>query len=616
MKRIPIELILAAIFPIPLIGLGLFLLVMALVMNPNFLSSTVGVDPFSDTNSDEVITEAEDIPLSPQAALIATVMAAPDRRFHEEAVVLFYEKGEFFATSGACASCHTNLTDSAGNNVSIDAQWRSTMMANSGRDPYWRAGLRREILVHPEFADYIQDKCATCHLPMARTTMNLNTGEYLPVFGENGALDPDSPYHALAIDSVSCTLCHQIQNNETFGTYEGFSGHYHIDADTHNTARTIYGPFDPDPTQITLMQSSSGYVQTQSNHIQTAELCASCHELYTPFFDVETGELADYEFPEQTPYGEWLHSDFKDTQTCQDCHMPSAEGLVQVANVGDPTPRDNFSRHLFVGGNVYMLRIFRAYGEELGVTATPAQFGATIDATRDQLQNRTATLEITNSQVEEGELLVDLTLTSLTGHKLPASYPSRRAWLHVTVIDEAGNIVFESGAYNPDGSIIGNDNDENPLAFEPHYTEITSPDQVQIYEPILGDTAGNVTTVLLLASQYLKDNRLLPAGFDKTTAPEGVAVHGEASTDNDFIGGSDEIRYRIPLENPTGIYTIQAELVYQTISYRWAQNLREYAGATEIDTFLEYYQNVPNIPEWIAQTAITFDASLGEQPSN
>ena len=33
-----------------------------------------------------------------------------------------------FSGSGICAMCHSGLTDEAGNNVSNDAQWRSTMM--------------------------------------------------------------------------------------------------------------------------------------------------------------------------------------------------------------------------------------------------------------------------------------------------------------------------------------------------------------------------------------------------------------------------------------------------------------------------------------------------------
>ena len=61
----------------------------------------------------------------------------------------------------------------------------------------------------------------------------------------------------------------------------------------------------------------------------------------------------------------------------------------------------------------------------------------------------------------------------------------------------------------------GNDNDADPSRYEPHYSEIRSADQVEIYESILGDENGHVTTGLLAGVRYLKDNRLLPDGFDK-----------------------------------------------------------------------------------------------------
>ena len=107
--------------------------------------------------------------------------------------------------------------------------------------------------------------------------------------------------------------------------------------------------------------------------------------------------------------------------------------------------------------------------------------------------------------------------------------------------------MFESGALNADGSIHGNDNDADATKFEPHYTEIRSADQVQIYESILGDPNGAVTTGLLTATRYLKDNRLLPRGFDKRTAEPDIAVHGErGSTMPTFVAGGDRVRYSVP----------------------------------------------------------------------
>ena len=73
-----------------------------------------------------------------------------------------------FVTARQCIACHTPLTTPSGEDVSIGFDWRATMMANSARDPYWHAAVRREVLDHPAAQAAIEDKCSTCHMPMAR----------------------------------------------------------------------------------------------------------------------------------------------------------------------------------------------------------------------------------------------------------------------------------------------------------------------------------------------------------------------------------------------------------------------------------------------------------------
>ena len=182
-------------------------------------------------------------------------------------------------------------------------------------------------------------------------------------------------------------------------------------------------------------------------------------------------------------------------------------------------------------------------------------------------------------------------MQNLSGHKLPTAYPSRRAWLHVVVKDRDGRTVFESGALNPDGSIQGNDNDADPTRFEPHYREITSSDQVEIYEPILKDSAGRVTTGLLSAVGYLKDNRLLPSGFRKDTAEKDIAVVGEAADDPDFTDAGSLVRYSVALADAQGPFRVEAELWYQPVGFRWAHNLGTY-DAPEPRRFVSYYDSM------------------------
>lgn len=279
--------------------------------------------------------------------------------------------------------------------------------------------------------------------------------------------------------------------------------------------------------------------------------------------------------------------------------MPPAEGAVVLANMGPAIMRSPYAKHNFVGGNVYMLGVLNNFGGELGVQAGTEHFDATLARTLTQLQSQTAALVITDPVLADTMLSFDITTNILTGHKFPTGYPSRRAWLHVTVKDSNGQVVFESGGVRNDGTIDGNDNDGDALAFEPHYDEITSPDQVQIYETVMQDVYGSVTTVLLSASSYAKDNRILPSGFDKTAVTNDIAPQGKALTDNNFIGGMDTVTYHVDMSNSTGPFTVDVKLLYQSIAGRWAQDVSTY-NTEQAQIFSAYYNTLPNQPVIVA----------------
>jgi hypothetical protein len=184
---------------------------------------------------------------------------------------------------------------------------------------------------------------------------------------------------------------------------------------------------------------------------------------------------------------------------------------------------------------------------------------------------------------------IDVAVENLTGHKLPTAYPSRRVWIHFTATDAKGRVLFESGRLLEDGSIAGNDNDADARAYEPHYLRIEKVDQVQIYEPILASVDGVVTTGLLTATHYAKDNRLLPHGFDKRTAGADFAVIGSARDDPDFTGGSDHVVYVVESGDAPGPLRVEVELWYQPIGFRWAMNHLQYPQL-ESQRFVSYYR--------------------------
>jgi hypothetical protein len=100
------------------------------------------------------------------------------------------------------------MVDEMGQNVSLDADWRASIMANSPRDPYWKASVRKELLANPALEEEINSACTLCHAPMANTADRAAGTQ--PHLFDMGYLAPNNPQHAAALDGVSCALCHQV----------------------------------------------------------------------------------------------------------------------------------------------------------------------------------------------------------------------------------------------------------------------------------------------------------------------------------------------------------------------------------------------------------------------
>src|SRR3972149_6904033 len=253
-----------------------------------------------------------------------------------------------------------------------------------------------------------------------------------------------------------------------------------------------------------------------------------------------------------------------------------------------PPDRPPPPRLIFAGANPYILTMLQMFGDELGVTAGTGHFQESLEASLDLLKSETAEVALEDLELKGARLSGQVVVENLAGHKFPTAYPSRRARLHITVHDADGLLVFESGAALPDGSIDGNDNDADPAQFEPHYQAIVGPHQVQIYEAILKDSEGAVTTSVMRAAGYLKDNRLLAGGVQKSAPHEDIAVRGEARDDPDFVGGGDRVLLDVPLSGTRRVpYTVTVEVLFQPLGDRWIENLRQGGGAAG-EAFLRY----------------------------
>lgn len=525
-----------------------------------------------------------------------------------------------FRTHVVCASCHTNATgatamrDSAGREIAPVNLWLGTMMANSFRDPYYRAVLAAEKELHPNHAALIEDKCLTCHAPQAAYEAHQSSGMQTLAELYAGA----TPRAQIGIDGVSCTLCHQMEATG-LGTPATYTANFLISP--VKVAFGQHGGLFTNP-----MVNNSGYTPTQAGHTSQSKLCASCHTLHTPVLDL-ANNLTTATFPEQAPYYEWRNSVYStevaspgaQAKDCQTCHMPpvSQNGVpinTRIARrpAGDDfppiSPRQPYSRHSMVGANTIMLSILRDNANDLNPSASTAQFNHLIDRTRHLLQNETADVTIQNLSIMNGTLEFDVLVENNSGHKFPTSYLSRRAWIRV-LVKQGNTVVWRSGDYDGAGRLL--DGSGQPLPseaaqgpIEPHRQVVSSQDQVQLYEAVAADVNSQPNFSLLYAASYYKDNRLLPLGWSPTHSdiahmqPQGVAG------DSNYIGGSDLVHYQAG-GLFAGPYVVEVELLYQTISAREASELFRQDHLREVNVFRQYYESATRTPELIDSDSAT-----------
>lgn len=513
-----------------------------------------------------------------------------------------------FSGSANCSSCHNGLRDETNRDVSINDEWSASMMANAARDPVFHAKFVSEVKRNPGMASVLSETCLRCHAPMATIEADFD-GEELSLLSDNGILDPANPYHDPAMEGVSCTVCHQIEDSEDLGESGSFSGGFKIPTVGESSQRVSYGQYES--PFVNLMRRETGITPKYSSHMDDSALCGTCHNLKTPVVAGDGVLVTDetgHEFPEQAVYSEWEQSDFADDglnpQSCQDCHMKSADGVRMATRPRRLSRVDDFKRHGFSGANTVVMDMLNKHRSDLGVTSQGLD--EAIVSNREFLKSA-AEFHIVSAHRFGDILEVDIEVTNRSGHKFPTGYPSRRAWIDFQVLGENGQQLFRSGRMNTDGSIAGVDADTSTSKFEPHRQVISNEGQVQVYESIMGDTDGALTYTLLRANNYLKDNRIPPSGFDKKRVADDIAVVGEAYHDEDFGSGSDRVTYRIQVPE-SGSLQIEAALRYQPLAGGYLKDLFQDAELPLVARLQGYWDQA----ELRAETLASDQRSIGE----
>ena len=416
---------------------------------------------------------------------------------------------EPFVTAAQCIACHAQLTAPSGEDVSIGFDWRASMMANSARDPYWQAAVRREVIDHPTAQAAIEDKCSTCHMPMARFDAAAAGGQG-QVFANLAPRRRSTRSRPTACRAPCAIRSRPRTRASTRASTAASRSQPHGGAPRRvRAARRRRGPASRHALGDDV-HADRGDAHPAIGALRDLPHALSRQRSTPPGQAIGT-------LPEQVPYQEWLHSELSRRRELPE--LPHARGRRRRRR----SPRCSASRGRGCRStrssarNAFMLR----HAEPLSRRARRRRRCRRSSTPRSHETRRILARERrrwrSRSAAAHGRRLdVDVDVTSTTGHKLPTAYPSRRAWLHVAVTMRRGASCSSRAPCSPDGSIVGNDNDADARAFRAALSEIDERrTRCRSTSRSWSIATTRVTTGLLRGVRYVKDNRLLPRGFDK-----------------------------------------------------------------------------------------------------
>ncbi len=503
-------------------------------------------------------------------------------------------EGGTFQASGSCATCHANYDPA----VEPGHNWSGTMMAQAARDPLFHACLA----VAEQDAPASGDLCIRCHAPFSWLT-----GGSEPT---NGAR-----IDATGRDGVSCDFCHRLVD-PVYQPGVNPSQDQQVLAMLPAHVPTTYGngQYVVDPTTVKrgpFADATPPHAFLASSFHERSDLCGTCHDVSNPVFQRTSG--AHYAagpfdapadsispltlMPLERTYSEWKASAYPAgvyapdlagnapggiVSTCQDCHLRQVTGR----GCSDPSAplRSDLPLHDMTGGNAWMGGVIAS----LDPAETDSSALADASARASGTLRKAAALDATIA-AEGDSFALSVKVTNLTGHKLPTGYPEgRRMWIGVVARDGAGQVVFQSGAYDAATGTLA------PDPFE------------RVYEASLGLSPGLAGALGLAAGPTFhfalddtvyKDNRIPPLGFTNAA----YAAFGGAPVDPGWTGmrypdgrNWDVATYPLPAATATAAVT----LWYQTASREYveflqAQDATNAAGQAMYDAWAAHGRSAP-----------------------
>ncbi len=289
--------------------------------------------------------------------------------------------------------------------------------------------------------------CAGCHDPIALLSGNKNVNvEGLTSVG--------------ADEGISCTICHTITQTDVRGNAD-----YTVAQVARYVGETAKGELNKWVSDFLIRAYPQQHKESFARPLyKTAEFCGACHK---QFIDEEVNQIGWVQL--QNQYDNWRKSrwytegDATKTVTCRECHMPLNDSTDPAAgDEGDynRVPTDGKHRsHRFLAANQVIPILMDLPGGAEHVRLTEAWLRGEIEIPEIE-EKWTAgpviRLDLFNDKesVKPGEQ-VDLRVVitnNKTGHGFPTGpLDIIRSWVELTVKDEKGTIVHQSGQLDETG---------------------------------------------------------------------------------------------------------------------------------------------------------------------
>ncbi|MDW8051971.1 MAG: fibronectin type III domain-containing protein [Armatimonadota bacterium] len=445
-------------------------------------------------------------------------------------------EGYSFQSNDLCLYCHgdsqyaSNPDTGVGPDPSFTSehemsfQWEGTMMAQSARDPVFRAALTIAEQDAPGAGQF----CWRCHAPGAWLE-----GRSIPYDGSNFTHED--------LRGIQCDHCHRMVDPRSE------EGRALSDAPVPGIGNGMFVISPELAKRGPRADAIANHEWLYSSFHQSSSFCGVCHDVSNPLLarDPRTQPPHEY-FPIDRIYSEWKLSEFAQKGIeCQTCHMPRIQG--KVCQLEHAPFRTDIAQHSFLGGNYWVpqiLPMFWNYNER-ELDALVAGRNRTINFLR------TAAKLVVARAPKSGREPIVFRVYNLTGHKFPSGDPeSRRAWLHVEFLDRNGRVIAESGRYDFNTATLI----EDPLA--------------KVYRTKLAE--GNTPTFhMMRANRVLSDNRIPPRGFRRSAFQQfNIAPVGANYRDGQFW---DDTAYPLP----PGTAKVRATLYFQVMTREYIEFLRD-----------------------------------------